>query len=351
MRTTNVITTSNSTHHFLYHFQLVIETSRDSDQSLVQLVFYSVLEEYDRSLSLIQLLKGVPLENIAPSDISHLPESNSFSIKTSLENRDSRETIEKYIERDFRTNLDTAYNMLVHSNAEWQQTRFFTDDMFNDLAGEVGIFTPIPNDLMENIQRAEFSLDFTNLVTSKISGYSETLYCTSCETHNLESYNERGLHKTLMLILLDAKFENIWNNILAKKDELGRIISRPGVNQRIADTITNTYFASIHDPLRLDEPPPAKYLELLESLRGLVDQWIEKALELMMLSREQRALQTHQDYVQDIIQEANRISLVNDDRLSIYALYQAVISQKNFPIHPDASQELKSAISSIIFLW
>ena len=315
-------------------FQLAIETSKDSDHSLIQLVFYPLLENYYENLLNIQRLKGIGFENINSPNVSLLPQDTSFPINASIRNMIFKETREqRYLKPNFRDALIEAYNVLIDNNANRLSTRLFTDDVLNDLADEIE--TPISDNLRKSVHRAEFSLDFTTRVTLRINDYSEDLYCTSC--HTLEDYKEVGLHKTLMLIFLDSKFLSIRNNALLTED--GRL--RPGVDPKAAQTIQSTYF-SIQNPLARDEQPPAKYLGLLESLESLVDQWIEKALEIMVSSREQFALQAHQDYIEEIIQEANRISLVNDTRLSTYALYQAVISQKDFPIHPEASALLNT---------
>ena len=319
-------------------YQFLIETSRNSDHSLIQLVFYPLLENYYNSLVDIQRLKGIGLENVSSPNVSTLPQNISFSINTSIVEMIRRERREIFLEQNFRIALREALNTLIDGNAEWQQTRLFTKEVLDDLANEIEM--PIPNNLRKNIHQAEFSDDFHNRLISNISSYSEeNFYCTNCETHSLENYKETGLHKTLMRLFLNAKFENIWNSTIVE----GRVL-RPGINAAIAQTIQRNYFT--RDPFADGQQLSGEYLRLIENLESLVDQWIEKALEVMVSSREQLAQLIHQVYIEEIIQEANRISLVDDSRLSTYALYQAVISQKDFPTHPEVSALLNTLFLS-----
>ncbi len=318
--------------------QFAIEMSKDSDDALIQFLLYPILENYYESLFTIQILKGVRSEDIDLPGIDILSQNTTFSINDLIQDTVQREAKVKLRTLNFGEALKEAFKTLIDDNPQWlQTTRLYTLDALRDISNETGIL--IDKSLRESIYQEEFSSRFISRIESTIDGDLGNLYCANCESHTLESYKQQRIHRSLMIIFLTSKIENIWENLIVEgEEEEGNRRYRLGIYPEIATKIQEVY-TPIDNSLKNDQEPPARYLGLLESLEGLVDQWIEKALEIM----EEQSLETHpthQEYIEEIIQEVNRISLTDQSRLSAYAVYQAVKSQHDFPIHPEVSATL-----------
>ena len=312
--------------------QFAIEMSKDSDQALVQLVLYPILKHYYESLSNIQTLKGVRSEDVDLPGVDILPQNTTFSIYDFMQDTAQEEAKANLSISYFGEAFKEAFKILTDSNPQWLETRLFTYDVFKDISTETE--RPIPRYLREAIYREEFSSRFISRLHSTIDGDLGNLYCTSCAPHTLENYKQQGIHKQLMIVFLVSKLENIGNNVLL--DNRGNF--RPGIHRDIINALNGNYL-SVENHLINSQVLPPRHLSLLENLEVLVDQWIEKTLEVIeeqRLSKDPR----HQEYVEEIIQEANRISLVNDNRLSAYAIYQVVKLQRDFLVYPEISTDL-----------
>ena len=213
-----------------------------------------------------------------------------------------------------------TYDDLTRRGENTVRLKFFTDDFWDYLASELG--TPIPGDLRESVDKTESSSELViselNVLSSMTDASSENFYCMSCETQTLEDYRRRQLHKFLIRSVYRAHYNAIHPLFVE--------------NGNLALT---SAMAEYHRPfvqyLSGEGQRPTTHLSLLENLEDLTDQWIERAIEIMKLSPQLLAQQGHQSYVEELIQAANRISSVNDDRLSIFALYQTVKHQEDFP--------------------
>ena len=95
--------------------QLLVKTSEDSDESLIQLVFYLILAHYYENLLGIKVLKGEEFANMSPPDTSFLPQNSPFSMRTSVSERLFRERQENNLEQNFRVALRIAYRDLTSS--------------------------------------------------------------------------------------------------------------------------------------------------------------------------------------------------------------------------------------------
>ena len=301
--------------------QMAIEMSKDSDQALIQFLLYPILESYYESLRNIQVLKGVRHEDTKLPDISLLPQNTTFSIYDFTENIIFEETKTRFSTLSFGDALKEAFRMLINNSEQQQQIRLFTNDILKDILSTLD--TTTTQSLRNRIYQEEFSSNFISKVESSIDEALGNIY---------EDYTQ-GKTNRLLLLFLSSKFDNIWTNVIATEED--RITLRTGIDPQVATKVRDTYF-SIRNPLINNQEHPTRHLRLLENLENLIDQWVEKTSEII----EEKALTRHQEYIEEIIQEANRISLVNDNRLSTYAIYQVVKSQEDFSIHPTASAEL-----------
>ena len=333
---------------FFEEAQFFVKTSENSDESLIQLVFYLILDRYYNSLFYIQSLKGEETINLNPPDISFLPRDTPFAISASIEERFRKERQEDLrvrerqndLEGTFRAALKIAYRQLTTERSydelmNHTSIRFFTDEFWSHLENTVG--APISDDLKENVYKAEYSLnlDFNvnNIIEFGIDDSSESFYCTSCEIQTLENY--RGSRYGELISLISRVYASTIMPLFQKNGDV-ELTSVVAENYRsLEEYLAGTgQQADIH-PI------------FLEGIERFTDQWIERALEVMpslaFVSPQQMLAQLeHQEYVEKIIQAANRISMVDNNHLSTLALYETVRYQKDFPVHSRVSRQLSN---------
>ena len=326
--------------------QLVIETSQNSDASLVQLIFYPILENYYTSILEIQTLRGIA--NPAPPNIQPLIQAGYFSL--SAQEIIWEKTHKRLTETSFRNALLEAFNEVIgldveqitqainstqfnrinqiedllyeHINTNWLHQRILTDNDPDYFLTD--ILETIPYKLqMKGAGLPYFLLEEFQLLPQFIAVFTRTwptdLYCAT-----LNDCTNNGFKRQLAEIFASSKWAIILNRI----------------NQANIDThLTADEMNAMEDVFDILDSAKISLMENLQR-SNLLDQWIEKTLEIASY---QRAFQAaHSQYVDTLIQNSHNI--LSSENIYVKALYQTIKEQKDFQI----SQETDSLISSII---